>query len=408
MPIKTAKKIAKKVSKKIAVHKRKAIKHTKDHFVPHKGNNHHPHVLKHRVLAGYSAIIILLKVLVVAVSVVFPKTQIEAMALTPSNILSMVNQARIAASLPALQMNDRLSASARDKANDMLTNQYFSHNSPTGLSPWYWIKRAGYRYLKSAENLAVHYDSAEAVQEGWMASPNHRKNILNPEFEDVGIGLAKGAFEGADTTFVVQHFGKPYEEPITEQQPTTQNPTSTIKIAAETTPAPPPAPTAIKPVPEVIAKEVPAAVTPHPAPPVIKPSEPTRVVKTAPTAITPSKIEKTETAVAQTPPVNPIEGADAVASGTSAIAQVEEAMVAEQPDWTQNLFKATQIESPKLFGFIDERNANTLSHAFYALLGIFLFFSLALGLIFKLHVRKPDAVVHALGVIGLIAFFWVI
>lgn len=206
-----------KVKHRVLRHARNFSRHAKDHFIPHRGNNHHPHVLKHHVLLGYSLILIFLKTLAVVGAIVLPASTLEASALTSQNIISLTNAARANVGVPALKTNELLNKAAQAKADDMLQNQYFAHTSPAGLSPWYWIKKVGYNYRYSAENLAVHFTSAEDVQGGWMTSPSHKTNIINTRYSDIGVGIAQGIFEGYQTTFVVQMFGKTQAEDVAKK-----------------------------------------------------------------------------------------------------------------------------------------------------------------------------------------------
>ncbi|MDF1497302.1 MAG: CAP domain-containing protein [Patescibacteria group bacterium] len=215
------KKRAKKNIKKqhVAVRATKAVhRHFWDHFVPHEGNGHVPHVLKHRTLFGYSVIILLLKVLVVVTPIMLPSASLYSSAITASNVILLTNQTRANIGLSGLVQNSKLMAAAQAKAMDMLKNQYFAHNSPDGLSPWYFIKSQGYAYERAGENLAVHYTSAEGVHEGWLASPAHRANIVKEEFTEIGVGVVNGDFEGFPSTIVVQFFGRPkgIVEPVPE------------------------------------------------------------------------------------------------------------------------------------------------------------------------------------------------
>ena len=60
----------------------------------------------------------------------------------------------------------------------------------------------------AGENLAVNFvDSQDAIN-AWMNSPIHRDNILNNNFHEIGVGTAKGIYEGKETTFIVQFFGR--------------------------------------------------------------------------------------------------------------------------------------------------------------------------------------------------------
>ncbi|MDO8581944.1 MAG: CAP domain-containing protein [bacterium] len=180
-----------------------------DHFIPHERNNYHPHVLKHRVLFGYSALLILLKVLVLVLPIALPSSSLYSSAITAQNVVDLTNQTRTNLGIAKLTTNPKLAEAAKEKAQDMLAQQYFSHISPLGVTPWDWLKKVGYDYLYSGENLAVHYTTAEDVQDGWLASPTHRANIVNAHYTEIGVGAAIGKFEGAEATVVVQFFGNP-------------------------------------------------------------------------------------------------------------------------------------------------------------------------------------------------------
>ncbi|MDP2656404.1 MAG: CAP domain-containing protein [bacterium] len=207
-------------------HHAKTVKRElKNHFIPHKGNNYHPHVLQHHVLFGFSAILVLLKVLAIVWTVSLPYSSIFASGITPANIVSLTNQTRQNLALGVLKVSNALVQAAQQKAQDMVAKQYFSHTGPGGATFDTWIDNVGYAYQYAGENLAVHYDSAEGVSDGWLASPTHKKNIVKPEYTEIGVGVASGEFEGAPSTFVVQFFGKPVvareESVATAPSPTT-------------------------------------------------------------------------------------------------------------------------------------------------------------------------------------------
>jgi hypothetical protein len=108
-----------------------------------------------------------------------------------------------------LQRNTVLDAAAQQKAQHMAKNEYFSHFSPTGVSPWHWFDEAGYVYAHAGENLAIHFTDSSEVVEAWMDSPTHRENIVDGKYTEIGVGTAKGTYEGYDTVYVVQLFGAP-------------------------------------------------------------------------------------------------------------------------------------------------------------------------------------------------------
>lgn len=144
--------------------------------------------------------------------IALPSSSLFSSAITPKNIIDLTNQARQNLDLATLRTNEVLARAAAEKAADMLRHQYFAHTSPAGITPWEWFKKVGYKYRYAGENLAVHFYEAEDVQVGWMASPAHRANIVNPNYTQIGVGVVTGNFEGVATTFVVQLFGTPAAE----------------------------------------------------------------------------------------------------------------------------------------------------------------------------------------------------
>lgn len=105
-------------------------------------------------------------------------------------MLEYVNRERVAAGVGALVMDDRLLDAARKHSQEMFDQSYFAHDSPVAGSPFDRMQRAGARFTTAGENLA-YAPTVEAVHRGLMNSPLHRKNILNPDFKRVGIGIVK-------------------------------------------------------------------------------------------------------------------------------------------------------------------------------------------------------------------------
>lgn len=129
--------------------------------------------------------------------------------LNTQNIVSLTNESRKAAGLSDLKIDYKLRIAAQRKAEDMLKNQYFAHEGPTGKLAWDFMDESGYTYIYGGENLAMNFKTAEEVSEGWLASVTHKANIMNDTYTQIGVGVASGKFLGADTTVVVQMFGKP-------------------------------------------------------------------------------------------------------------------------------------------------------------------------------------------------------
>jgi hypothetical protein len=96
----------------------------------------------------------------------------------------------------------------------MAKHGYFAHTSPAGVAPWDWFRRVGYAYIRAGENLAVNFVDSEDVIEAWLRSPKHRENIMNGLYEEIGIGTARGTYEGQETVFIVQLFGAPRILPV--------------------------------------------------------------------------------------------------------------------------------------------------------------------------------------------------
>ena len=192
-----------------------AGRHLHDHFIPNHRNNYHPHVLGHRALALFSALLVSVKIFSLSLLAFGPALPAFSSAITSSNIISLTNASRKVYGLSALTENPLLAKAAQAKADDMLSKGYFSHNTPDGRTPWTFIEDAGYNYLMAGENLAVNFTEAENVEDAWMNSPGHKANILNKNFEEIGIGISQGQYQGHNAIFVVQMFGTPAEQKIT-------------------------------------------------------------------------------------------------------------------------------------------------------------------------------------------------
>lgn len=165
----------------------------------------------------------------------------------PSVVVELTNDERAELNEAPLRRNATLDAAAKQKAEHMARNEYFAHFAPDGTSPWYWFDKAGYRYAHAGENLAIHFTDSSEVVEAWMDSPTHRANIVSGKFTEIGVGTAKGSYEGYETVYVVQLFGAPAAAPVVKTSPTqTQSPSA---IAATPTPAPATAPATSVPTP---------------------------------------------------------------------------------------------------------------------------------------------------------------
>lgn len=105
-----------------------------------------------------------------------------------SQMFGLVNQERAKAGLRSFTSDSKLVELARMKSKDMIDRNYFGHTSPTYGSPFDMMRKAGVSYFYAGENLAANSTVAGAHQ-ALMASSGHRANILNPNFNYIGIGI---------------------------------------------------------------------------------------------------------------------------------------------------------------------------------------------------------------------------
>ncbi|MFA6183486.1 MAG: CAP domain-containing protein [Parcubacteria group bacterium] len=132
-----------------------------------------------------------------------------AQEINSQNVINLINTSRTQNNLFPLNENSTLKKVAQSKANDMIANHYFSHTSPSGTTPWYWFDKNNYFYKYAGENLAINYEDAQEEQEAWMASPTHKKNILNSNFSEIGIATGSGMINGKKSNITVTVFGTP-------------------------------------------------------------------------------------------------------------------------------------------------------------------------------------------------------
>lgn len=120
-------------------------------------------------------------------------------------VFNLINEKRKANGLSALKIDDELQNVARIKAQDMVDNNYFSHNSPIYGSPFDMIKKFGISYKTAGENIAGNSSNTGAVN-AWMNSEGHKANILNSSFNYTGVGVVKSPKYGK--VYVQMFMGK--------------------------------------------------------------------------------------------------------------------------------------------------------------------------------------------------------
>jgi uncharacterized YkwD family protein/spore coat assembly protein SafA len=120
-------------------------------------------------------------------------------------VVELVNKVRAQHGLQILTNNWQLERVARFKSADMMNKNYFSHTSPTYGSPFTMMENFGIRFSAAGENIAMGQRTPEQVMNDWMNSPGHRANILSPNYNQIGVGLAQ---DGGGRTYWTQMFIK--------------------------------------------------------------------------------------------------------------------------------------------------------------------------------------------------------
>lgn len=178
-----------------------------NHLVPHEGNDYRPHLLQRGAMIMMLLLIMLSFLAANFQALLWQSSDWLVGAVLPAVVVDLTNTERTSLALPQLIRNTVLDQAAQLKAEDMARNSYFSHDSPAGITPWHWFKKAGYPFVHAGENLAVYFTDSTEVVNAWMNSPTHRANIVGTQYREIGVGTAKGFYDGYETVFVVQMFG---------------------------------------------------------------------------------------------------------------------------------------------------------------------------------------------------------
>jgi hypothetical protein len=144
-------------------------------------------------------------------------------SITIDEIVRATNEQRVGAGLEPLSYSEKLADAARRKAANMFEENYWAHNSPSGKSPWVWIKAAGYNYVYAGENLAKDFGDTSRLMSAWMASPTHRDNVINSKYKEIGLAVVPGSILGQETVLVVQLFGTPNSGSVPAASPAVPN-----------------------------------------------------------------------------------------------------------------------------------------------------------------------------------------
>jgi uncharacterized protein YkwD len=108
-------------------------------------------------------------------------------------LLVLVNAERAKRKLRPLRWDGRLASVGREHSRDMYVRGYFAHRQPDGSTPSRRLENARIESIVSGENLAL-APSLALVHDGLMRSPAHRRNILDPGFSKLGVGILAGPY----------------------------------------------------------------------------------------------------------------------------------------------------------------------------------------------------------------------
>lgn len=198
-------------------------------FVPCKENQYRPSFLRTKFLIGCILILFLLKIILISFIFYFPKSVLFA-EINKTVLFNLTNEERQSSGLNSLKENSKLNQAAFLKAQDMFSKNYFNHQSPDGIDPWYWFSEVEYEYQYAGENLAIDFMDSEELYQAWSNSPSHRENIVYQNYKDIGIAVVQGDFNGEQTTVVVQLFGTPVE--IVKDEDKTEPASETVSQTA--------------------------------------------------------------------------------------------------------------------------------------------------------------------------------
>ena len=180
--------------------------HAIDTVVPRKRNGYRPYLTNR-----YGIALIIMMVFSVAINYTQegPDVLGAEVEIQPAQLLQEVNNERASEDLPALSIDQNLAYAAEAKARDMIANQYWAHESPSGVTPWKWVNESGYHYAYAGENLAKNFASAGSTVAAWMASEGHRRNVMHEYYTDAGFAVVDGELDGENVTLVVALFATP-------------------------------------------------------------------------------------------------------------------------------------------------------------------------------------------------------
>jgi hypothetical protein len=197
-----------------------------------------PRLLQRSALLGMTGLLLVSFLAANVQALLWQSSQWLVSTILPAIVVELTNEERATVAAQPLRRNSTLDEAATRKAEHMAQEGYFAHYSPEGVSPWHWFDTVDYVYAHAGENLAIHFTDSGEVVDAWMRSPTHRANIVNSNFTEIGVGTARGTYQGYDTIFVVQLFGTPAVRP-TLPEPQIRPAAVPLPVEPEESPAPP-------------------------------------------------------------------------------------------------------------------------------------------------------------------------
>jgi hypothetical protein len=135
--------------------------------------------------------------------------------LTGSAIISLTNLAREGSGLEPLTPHPALINAAQQKADHMVSQNYFSHKVGEFNPAWDFIAQEGYFYSQAGENLARDFSRSETLLDAWISSAPHRANILSNDYHHIGVAIAYSP--NSDKNIIVQLFASPQSPGLLEK-----------------------------------------------------------------------------------------------------------------------------------------------------------------------------------------------
>jgi len=186
----------------------------KGYFIPHEKNNYKPRILHKKSLVIITISLCFIKILLSGYLFLIYPNEAKMSELMSVQILEMVNKERGEYNIHYLSRNSILDIVALEKAEDMFNNNYFAHKSTDGKMIWDLIDENEYSYLYVGENLAMNFTEAESAHNALMQSETHKINILNEQYNEIGIAVIGGIMDGKKTNVLVQLFASSSDVPI--------------------------------------------------------------------------------------------------------------------------------------------------------------------------------------------------